>query len=248
MQGCATENGKLIGKNIVLEVALGCPDTRPLESEWKALAAGTSKTMDFSPNTVTSDADDTGAWVENLITNADLTIGFEGEIRQNDLLDQFGFGNFVSYFTTEVGAARQPTLWVRVQVGPVEVSGYMNTTALSTDGGTNDIVTFSTEFKVYDGRTIQVEKVASDTTVPVTGVTVTPATSSVAVGATRQLTAAVEPTNATNKAGTWTSSSASIATVSNTGLVTGVAAGTATITFTTADGAKTASTALTVTA
>jgi uncharacterized repeat protein (TIGR02543 family) len=54
------------------------------------------------------------------------------------------------------------------------------------------------------------------------------------------LTATVLPENVTNKNVTWTSSDANIATVDNTGTVTGVSEGTASITVTTQDGNKTA--------
>ena len=50
------------------------------------------------------------------------------------------------------------------------------------------------------------------------------------VGQTSQLTATVYPSNATNKAVTWTSSNSSVATVSTSGLVTAKGVGTATIT------------------
>lgn len=243
---CPTDNTKLFGRAIVLEVADGCADTLPQEPEWKALAAGTSKGFDFSPNSVTSDADDTKGYVENIVTNADFTISFEGEVRRNDKLDQYGVGRLIKYFNTEIQAARQPTLWVRMEFGPVTFIGYMLINALSSDGGTNDIITFSTEFKVAAADTIQV--VDTDDSVPATGVSVTPATTSVVVGATRQLTGTVLPADATDKAGTWTTSDATKATVSSTGLVTGVAAGTATITFKSSDGNFTGTTTVTVTA
>jgi len=243
---CPTDNTKLFGRAIVLEVADGCADTVPQESEWKALAAGTSKGFDFSPNSVTSDADDTKGYVENIVTNADFTISFEGEVRRNDKLDQYGVGRLIKYFNTEIQAARQPTLWVRMEFGPITFQGYMLINALSSDGGTNDIITFSTEFKVAAADTIQV--VDTDDSVPATGVTVTPATTSVVVSATRQLTGTVLPADATDKSGTWTTSDATKATVSSTGLVTGVAAGTATITFKSNDGNFTGTTTVTVTA
>lgn len=243
---CPTDNTKLFGRAIVLEVADGCADTVPQESEWKALAAGTSKGFDFSPNSVTSDADDTKGYVENIVTNADFTISFEGEVRRNDKLDQYGVGRLIKYFNTEIQAARQPTLWVRMEFGPVTFMGYMLINALSSDGGTNDIITFSTEFKVAAADTIQV--VDTDDSVPATGVTVTPATTSVVVSATRQLTGTVLPADATDKSGTWTTSDATKATVSSTGLVTGVGAGTATITFKSNDGNFTGTTTVTVTA
>ncbi|WP_326902126.1 Ig-like domain-containing protein [Kosakonia cowanii] len=243
---CPTDNTKLFGRAIVLEVADGCADTLPSESEWKSLAAGTSKGFDFSPNSVTSDADDTKGYVENIVTNADFTISFEGEVRRNDKLDQYGVGRLIKYFNTEIQATRQPTLWVRMEFGPVTFIGYMLINALSSDGGTNDIITFSTEFKVADADTIQV--IDTDETVPATGVTVTPATTSLAVNATRQLTGAVQPPDATDKSGTWTTSDATKATVSSTGLVTAVAAGSATITFKSTDGNFTGTCAVTVTA
>ena len=55
-------------------------------------------------------------------------------------------------------------------------------------------------------------------------------------GETLQLTATVQPSNATNKTVTWTTSNSSVATVSNSGLVTAKTSGTATITTRTTDG------------
>lgn len=62
---------------------------------------------------------------------------------------------------------------------------------------------------------------------------------------TRQLTATVLPSGAV-QTGTWTTSDADIATVSVAGLVTGVAEGEVTITFTSTDGGFTATCAITV--
>lgn len=246
MQGCSTDSSKLFGRAVVLEVALGCPDTIPAESERQALMAGTSKGFDFSPNTVTSDADDTKGYVENIVTNSDFTISFEGEVRKRDKLDQFGVGKFVKYYNDEVKAGRQPTIWVFMDYGPVTFAGYMVITALSSDGGSNDIVTLTTEFKVADSDTVDVQLTPDD--VAVASVTITPATSTGAVGTAVQLTPNVLPVDATVKTGVWTSSDATKATVNSTGLVTRVAVGTATITFTTTDGAKTGTSAITVTA
>jgi parallel beta-helix repeat protein len=83
-------------------------------------------------------------------------------------------------------------------------------------------------------------------TIAVTGVTLSPPTLALNVGATGQLIATVAPANATNKTVTWSTSNASFATVSTTGLVTAVAAGSATITVTTQDGGFTATCAVTV--
>ena len=65
-------------------------------------------------------------------------------------------------------------------------------------------------------------------------------------GGTAQLTATVEPIDATNKKVTWSSSAPRVATVDASGNVTAVAEGTATITATTEDGGKTATCTVTV--
>src|SRR5207248_4646611 len=73
------------------------------------------------------------------------------------------------------------------------------------------------------------------TNVPVASVTVSPTAAGVTVGATTQLTATPKDANGTALSGrvvTWATSNAAAATVSASGLVTGVAAGSATITAT----------------
>ncbi len=87
----------------------------------------------------------------------------------------------------------------------------------------------------------------STQTSTVSGVTVTPASATVTAGATTTLAAGVSPSTATNKSVSWSSSNTSVATVSSAGVVTGVAAGTATITAKTADGGFKATSAVTVT-
>lgn len=86
------------------------------------------------------------------------------------------------------------------------------------------------------GPTISVESVSLDK-----------ATLNLSIGISSTLLATVLPENATNKSVSWSSSNTSVATVSSNGIVTGVGAGTATITVTTSDGGKTATCTVTVT-
>ena len=73
----------------------------------------------------------------------------------------------------------------------------------------------------------------------VTGITVTAANPTPLRLGTTQVSAAVSPDNANNKAYTWSSSNPGVATVSSTGTVTAKAVGTAVITATASDGSGT---------
>ncbi|OUP56919.1 Ig-like domain-containing protein [Pseudoflavonifractor sp. An184] len=103
----------------------------------------------------------------------------------------------------------------------------------------NDYGNDSTQF------TLTIETAAY---VPVNSVSLSPSTLNLVENETGTLTATVEPSDATNKNVTWESSNTSIAAVDATGKVTAIGAGTATITVTTADGGKTATCVVTVTA
>lgn len=245
MQGCTSSFDRLIGRAKTLELAYGCPEVRPSESDWKLLGLPTSATWNLNPESLTSNAD-TGGFTATMIASLDPTYSLEGEVRVNDRTDEFGIQQFTKYVVDEVRARRQPTVWMRFHWGNSYHIGYMVASGLSDGGGVKEIVTYSLELKLNEGTTFEIEP--DEDNVPATGVTVTPATTSLVVGASRQLTGAVQPSDATNKSGTWTSSDATKATVSNAGLVTAVAAGTATITFKSNDGNFTGNCAVTVTA
>lgn len=128
---------------------------------------------------------------------------------------------------------------------------------LSLNGNTGAItgtptVTGSSTFTVTaqnsygsDSRELSVT-ISARATVPVTGVSLDRRALTLIEGGTAQLTAKVEPIDATNKKVTWSSSAPRVATVDASGNVTAVAEGTATITATTEDGGKTATCTVTV--
>lgn len=107
--------------------------------------------------------------------------------------------------------------------------GTVKITATSEDGGFTDEITLTV-------------------TIPVTGVSLASAggVTEIPEGETLQLTATVAPDNATNKQVTYSSSDKGVAVVDETGLVTAVSVGEATITVTTVDGAKTDEITITV--
>ncbi|MCQ2325002.1 MAG: C10 family peptidase [Paludibacteraceae bacterium] len=84
-------------------------------------------------------------------------------------------------------------------------------------------------------------------TVHVTSVSVSPAFTTLKTNEYKQLTATIEPTNATDCRVTWTSSDPQVLFVNEKGLVRAMAAGKATITVTTMDGGFTAKSTITVT-
>ena len=97
------------------------------------------------------------------------------------------------------------------------------------------------------GKTAKCVVTVKAATVSVTSVTLNKTTAELEVGKTLTLTATVAPSNATNKALTWSSSNTSVATVDGNGKVTAVSAGKATITAKAKDGSnKSATCAMTV--
>lgn len=111
------------------------------------------------------------------------------------------------------------------------IRGYGNNFGIRINCRRNSRNTAAT-FYIY-GAEILVDYTAAN--VPVTGVSLDKSTDSIEVGETTTLTETVAPANATNKNVSWSTSNSSVATVTN-GVVTGVSAGTARITVTTADG------------
>lgn len=120
----------------------------------------------------------------------------------------------------------------------------MEITADWPDGGSTDIIQVELN---YTARRIAPTVTRLPAPIVVAAVNVTPATLALDVGDESDLEAAVTPVGASQVV-TWSSSAPAIASVSETGLVTAIAAGSATITATSAaDGTKTDTCAVTVT-
>lgn len=85
-----------------------------------------------------------------------------------------------------------------------------------------------------------------DNSVHVTGITLDRSSANILEGGSLTLVATVKPDNAENKNVSWSSSESAVASVDNDGKVTGIKAGSATVTAKTEDGGKTASCVITV--
>ncbi len=133
------------------------------------------------------------------------------------------------------------TSWVRVNDDDHEYGGLANGEFV-----VGDMNVFGRVYMSTAGRGI-VYGEPEGSTVSVTGVSLTTDSASISIGETVSLTAEVSPEDASNQGVSWTSSDTDIATVSAKGVVTGISAGTVTITVTTTDGGYTASAQVEVT-
>lgn len=143
--------------------------------------------------------------------------------------------------TVSPSNATDPTVtWSSSNTGVATVSDSGVVTPVA--AGTATITVTTTSGSFTDTVEVTVSPVA------VTGVTLNASTMGLVLpGGTGMLVAMVAPGNATNPGVTWSSSDTGVATVSNSGLVSGVAVGTATITVTTTDGSFTDTCEVTVT-
>lgn len=114
-------------------------------------------------------------------------------------------------------------------------SGSANATCIVTIKGKVGSAVITASHAGCDADTISINVVAP-TNVPVTGVSITGSSSSTTVGGSLQLSAVVAPENASNKAVTWSSNNTAVASVDQTGKVTGNGVGTAYITAAAQDG------------
>ena len=138
------------------------------------------------------------------------------------------------------------------------ISGNNNTLTVKGEDGYEFFLTYDYTYDTETGfpltisgdeyaETMHLKYIKETDNKSVTGVSLNKTTLALVEGKKEQLTAIIEPTYAINKAVTWKSDNANIAAVDATGIVTGVAKGTAIITVTTAEGNFTASCSVEVT-
>lgn len=142
-------------------------------------------------------------------------------------------------FTPE-NASNQNVTWKSSSTAVATVSSTGLVTAVQEGTAT---ITVTTE---EGGKTATCQVTVKKKVIPVTSVSLDKSTLTLTEEETYQLTATIDPADATNQNVSWTSDDTAVATVSSEGLVTAVQAGTATITVTTEDGGKTATCRVTV--
>jgi uncharacterized repeat protein (TIGR02543 family) len=203
---------------------------------WYREASGTNE-WNFITDTVTSDTNLYAKWNPVLVTSI--------ELNETTLSMVVNSSGTLLYIKTvlPVDATNKNVTWSSDNPSVVTVDSVTGlVTAVS--AGTA-IITATT----VDGsnKTANCAITVTNEEIAVTGVSINKTSISLAIGKTETLIPTVTPTNATNKNVTWSSDKTSVATVGvETGIVTAIGAGTATITVTTADGSYKATCTVTV--
>ena len=192
-------------------------------------------------------------WISDLSTYDELTNPLTFNMPAGDVEVDASFADASSLFSITVdGSVTGGTISAdkntaaenaTVTLTATPATGYTFTSWNVKDAAENTITVTNNQFTMPASN---VTVTATFTPIAVTGVTLNKTSASLSVGETETLTATVAPANALNQAITWTSSNTDVATVSAAGVVTAVAAGSATITVTTDDGSFTATCSVTV--
>lgn len=223
MANCTSQ--KFVGRDAVLEYAIGCPSDNPESLVFDRVGAMRTKEMTISWDTTDTTADDSiGSLRENLATYKNVSVSGDGTCKAS------GTGSAASIALTKhvanpVLTGGQPFAWIRLTFPDLTFTFFSIVNNMSRNATNDEVVTFSFEAMATNsdyGLIVEDTPVAGSD--PVTSVSVTPASDSIAVGATVTLTATAAPGTADQRV-TWSSADGSIATVSSTGVVTGVSAG-----------------------
>jgi len=238
---CASS--KFVGKSVLAEFALACGDVDPNTLTFLPLGAARNKSLTMSADTVDATADDSaGSFRDTLITYKTFEVSVDGVTARDDgttVNQQLLFDHFVT--------DPQPYVWLRL-TGPINtVIGFCVLTEFSQEFPYDDVATYSMTASATSRPGGLASVIVEDTPIAITSVNVTPATATVAIGNVTNLDHNIVPA-AANQAVTWSSATPATATVNSAGRVTGVAAGTVTITATSVtDPSKTDTCVVTVT-
>ena len=198
------------------------------DSSGTLYAAGGSHDVYATTATIYTMDKETGALTEYTTIDGGVHTGetYYGNAQYNtQMAYDFGTDRLYLYATSDDNSLSRSFGMFMVQLGQEPVASYL-------DGISLDLKAGSTikHGDVYLGLLAFIPDSEEIPAAPVNGVMLNKTSSRIAVGSTTQLVAAARPSNAADTSLTWSSSDDSIATVDETGLVTGIAAGEVTIT------------------
>lgn len=173
-----------------------------------------------------------GAWGRKLLAGKNVDISFNSDF-VNSTSGQTRMVN-VTYLN-KGGGTLTVTAFGATEVIDVGTGNQWSTHSYAVGGNNDNVVNLSASGADVVLHMVEIER-SQGGSIPVSGVSVSPSSLSLSVGQSSALSAVVSPANATDAGVVWSTSNGSVAMVDSSGLVTGVADGTCSITGTTNDG------------
>lgn len=234
-----------VGTDVTVEFNISCGNIDPTTLDYAPIGSLRGKEFNSSADTVDTTSDSSAGQVRStLITYKTGEISLDGISALDDGTTQNQTALYMHYWNE-----KQPTCWLRITYPDLTIYAYVVITAFNRSSPYDDVGSFDMTASVTNTGAAAINPVTIEPTpVPPVSVAVSPTSATVAVGNTTNLLATVTPMLA-SQAITWTSPTPGTATVSATGKVTGVAAGTVLIkAASTADPTKFATCSVVVTA
>jgi uncharacterized protein YjdB len=223
-----------VGQTVKIEEKVGYPDP----PDWELHDGSSISAWEYTPTVVGVYSVGYGGKNTNILAVAAAVSVTNVSLSPTSLLGQVGGQGSLTATVSPSNATDKSVTW----------SSSNSSVATVTNGTVNytGVGSATITVKTNDGNhTATANVTVSSATVSVTGVSLSPSSLSGVVGGSGSLTATVDPSNATDKSVTWSSSNSSVATVTN-GTVNYTGVGSATITVKTNDGNHTATANVTV--
>lgn len=234
-----------VGADVTIEYNISCGNIDPTTLDYAPIGSLRGKEFNSEADTVDTTSDSSAGQVRStLITYKSGELSIDGVSTLDDGTTQNQTALYMHFWNE-----RQPTAWFRITYPDITIYAYMVISSFNRSSPYDEVGTFDMTASVTATGVAAIQPVTIEPTpVPVVSVTVSPGTATIDVGNTTNLVASVVPMLA-NQSVTWSSATPATATVSATGVVTGVAIGTVTITATSvADPTKTDTCVVEVTA
>lgn len=149
---CATK-GFITGDKVRVQVETTlCQDTVPTAEQWVTLGTLTSKGRVVTRNMITSEGDDTATGFQSSQgAQKTLTFSFSGDLRD----ESTNADAIYAIERQEINNVEGTTMWVRMFDINTTVRAFCIVSSISTDASTNAFGTFSIEFAVFDGDSVE---------------------------------------------------------------------------------------------
>lgn len=226
----ACNNPKFVGRNVVVEYVIGCGDQLPASSDWKRFGSMRAKEFNLGWDTTdATDADIIGYLRENLATFQTLEVSGDGILKvSGDGADNLK--EIQLHVAKPNATSGQPVAWIRFTFPDLTFTAFMIITSFNRSAPYDEVATYSFEASATASDFgLIVEETPNPNAPTPTTVSAYPEAVTLAPGSSQRLAASVAPATASQNL-VWSSSAPEVATVTQAGIVTAVADGTATIT------------------